>query len=68
MCHGATSLKQLFPTLDPDPFNDPVAPYFDIFTLSTLRRLHVHKIFLAPDPVASVASFIARSECKLQEL
>ncbi|KAJ7073684.1 hypothetical protein C8F01DRAFT_1360507 [Mycena amicta] len=42
--------------------------YLDTFTTPALQRLEIPECFLWEDPVDTLERFIARSECKLQEL
>ncbi|KAJ7130356.1 hypothetical protein C8R44DRAFT_775411 [Mycena epipterygia] len=42
--------------------------FLDILTLPALRRLQVTEVLLRPDPVATLASLVSRSNCELQEL
>ncbi|KAJ6602816.1 hypothetical protein DFH09DRAFT_1355013 [Mycena vulgaris] len=55
--------------MDPnDPWSEPESSYLDVFVVPSLRNLHVPETFLGPDPTASLASLISRSECELQEV
>ncbi|KAJ7184111.1 hypothetical protein C8R46DRAFT_1062946 [Mycena filopes] len=47
---------------------DPVVGYLDTLTVPALRRLQVAESILGDDPVAHLASFIAKSSCTLDEL
>ncbi|KAJ7107175.1 hypothetical protein C8R43DRAFT_1114284 [Mycena crocata] len=40
----------------------------DTFTVPALRSFHISGQFLTPDPIASLASLISKSGCKLQTL
>jgi hypothetical protein len=42
--------------------------YLDTFVVPALRSLRIPEPWLEPDPIVSLASFISKSDCKLQEL
>ncbi|KAJ7187796.1 hypothetical protein C8R46DRAFT_1052603 [Mycena filopes] len=42
--------------------------YLHTFTVPSLRRLEITENFIGPDPLQSLASFISKSGCNLQEL
>ncbi|KAJ7915463.1 hypothetical protein B0H13DRAFT_940370 [Mycena leptocephala] len=46
----------------------PRIPYLATFIVPALRRLQIAEALLGPDPIASLAAFILRSGCALQEL
>jgi hypothetical protein len=47
--------------------HEPVA-YLDLFILPALRRLQLPELFLGPQPLHNLRSFISRSQCTLQEV
>ncbi|KAJ7483400.1 hypothetical protein FB451DRAFT_1439379 [Mycena latifolia] len=49
-------------------FPDALGALFNTLTFPALRRLQVMEFCLRPDPVHTLASFISRSRCNLQEL
>ncbi|KAJ6602789.1 hypothetical protein DFH09DRAFT_451472 [Mycena vulgaris] len=48
--------------------HDFESSYIDCFVVPSLRKLRVPEKLLGPDPTASLALLISRSECKLQEV
>ncbi|KAF7334408.1 F-box domain-containing protein [Mycena venus] len=42
--------------------------YINTFVVPALRRLQTTEVFLRPDPINSLASFVAKSGCNLEEL
>jgi hypothetical protein len=48
--------------------NVPVAGYLGTFILPTLRSLEISESYLDPDCIDTLASFVTKSRCKLQEL
>ncbi|KAJ6589360.1 hypothetical protein B0H19DRAFT_1103680 [Mycena capillaripes] len=51
-----------------DPVYEAVIGFLNTFIVPTLRRLEIPEYFLGPDPLDSLASFISKSGCKLQEV
>ncbi|KAF7334452.1 F-box domain-containing protein [Mycena venus] len=49
-------------------YNDPEAEYLDNFIVPSLRTLQITETLLRPDPIDSLASFISKSGCKLEEV
>ncbi|KAJ7185641.1 hypothetical protein C8R46DRAFT_1061290 [Mycena filopes] len=47
---------------------DPIPDYLHTFNVPSLRCLEITEGFLGPNPVQSLASFISRSGCNLQQL
>ncbi|KAJ7659329.1 hypothetical protein DFH06DRAFT_1472691 [Mycena polygramma] len=61
-----------FPRLESLALNNlnagPMTGCLDSFIAPGLRRLQLQEIFLRPNPLDSLASFISKSGCKLKEL
>ncbi|KAJ7834603.1 hypothetical protein B0H13DRAFT_222010 [Mycena leptocephala] len=51
-----------------DAYNTPVTPYPNILIVPALRRLEIPELFLGPQPIVALASFISKSNSKLQEV
>jgi hypothetical protein len=45
-----------------------VTPYPNTLIVPALRRLEIPELFLGPQPIVALASFISKSDCKLQEV
>ncbi|KAJ7149606.1 hypothetical protein C8R46DRAFT_1125614 [Mycena filopes] len=57
-----------FLTLVGDERYDPVAEFLDTLLVPALRTLRVPESFLGADPIDTLTRFVAKSNCKLQEL